>query len=179
MARRRKKKGGVPPIVVGLVAAGGAAALYFALKPKTAEAASLPPVTRPPAPPPARSATTSSKPQMPSQLRTLLEETNFAKVVFWILGAAYTLDPTLGAPTAANVASRINSDRYDQGILNFFAANGYTPADPVSDVRWLYNNVKNTRFTLPYQVPTSVWNYINSFLQSIFGEQAPAAVEPK
>ena len=180
MARRRRgRKSKVSPVVLGLLGLGGAAALYFALKPSTASAAPLPAPTRAASTPPPRTAATQAKPQMPADLVAVLNGSDFAKLAFWALGAQYQLDPTVGAPTAARVRAITSAGEFDSIAKTFFRANGHEPSDFLGDLTWLYTRVKSTRFSLPYQVPSSIWDYINAFFKTVFGEEAPSSVEPR
>lgn len=188
MARRRKasgskrRRGSSNALLAGLVVAGGIGVLYLALKPSTASAATVPPLPRPavaPAPPPVRTSTTRSKPNMPSDLQTLLNSSDDAKIIFWELAALYNLDPTAGVPTKARVEYRLTNGTFDAQANSTFRSLGATNSGSLGNLEFLYGRVKGIRFDLPYQVPTAIWNWINSYFRTLFDEDAPSSVEPK
>lgn len=179
---------GPSPLMVGLGVAA-LAGVAFLVWPRRASAATLPartgstvvsargtrPSTRP-----ARTARTAAKPQMPADLRTLVMSSDDAKLIFWMLAATYMLDSRAGAPTDATVEQLMGGSfptAVRQALARLGAPGGANP--PLLDlVEFLYNRVNGTRFDLPYQVPSAVWDHVNVFFKDLFGTDDASFSEP-
>lgn len=176
---------GPSPLMVGLGVAA-LAGVAFLVWPRRASAATLPARTGStvvsargtrPSTPPARTARTAAKPQMPADLRTLVMSSDDAKLIFWMLSGLYKLDSRAGVPTASSVRDLMDGEFTAAGNAAL-ARLGAPRGSELDLVEFVYNRVKGTRFDLPYQVPSAVWDHVNVFFKDLFGTDDASFSEP-
>ena len=167
-----------------LWALGGVAVLglgYMILKPSTASA--LPPPRCPrgttQTPPIPRSAVTSAKPMMPADLRAFVGSSDRAKLAFWTLAALYSFDNGAGVPTKASVETLALRDNFTREA-GAALLRQEIPEDVLDTVAWyVFQRTKGRRISLPYQVPTDLWNLVNVYTKDFFSSDGISLSEPE